>query len=282
MFWFSGVRIRRRPGPDSVVEPGIAAYLADSYPPNHNYRVTDDGFVARRRLARRYRRIASLYPQPLTSLLDVACSKGFFVLAAADQLSCRRALGIDVCRRDLDAAEAARNYLNADRASFCDLRLHELADEIEAHGGPFQTVLMINCYPYFYYGSSRSPDRYLDHREIFRLLRRVCADRLIFSNRTELDVLPEIPFAEARATGHGEAIYNTSRILAAADEFFEVSQHGRLSRSPLWCLRARPAKVASPVRGPRSVIRSCREVIAGSENRVPNDVLTDSGKEGLS
>jgi hypothetical protein len=184
-------------------------------------------------------------------------ARGSSSAACADQLSCRRALGIDVHRKDLDAAEAARNFLNADRATFGELRLHELADRIDAFGGPFQTVLMINCYPYFYYGSSRSRDRYLDHREIFRLLRCVCAERLIFSNRTELNVLPETPLAEARATGHGEAIYNTSRILAAADEFFEVSQHGRLSRSPLWCLRARPARIPPVWKGRVLELRRC-------------------------
>jgi hypothetical protein len=239
MLWLSGYAIRRRPGACHVVEPQIAAYLENSYPPNHNYRVAGDRLLAKRRLAQRFRRIAGLYPQPLRSLLDIGCSKGFFVLAAAEQPSCERALGIDVHRRDLDAAEAARAFLQADRARFCELQLHELADRIDEFGGPFQTVLMINCYQYFYYGSSRSLRCYLDHREIFRMLRRVCAERLVFSNRTELKVLQDIPLAVARASGHDEKVYNTSRILAAAEEFFEVSNHGRLKRSPLWSMQAR-------------------------------------------
>jgi hypothetical protein len=198
-----------------------------------------DRLVAKWKLARRYRRITRLYPQPLTSLLDVGCSKGFFVLAADQQPCCDRALGIDVQRQEIEACEGAKAFLGADRATFLHLRLHELADSIESFGGPFQTVLVINCYQYLYFGSKRCPDRYLDHQEIFRLLRRLCSGRLIFNNRTELARVQQMPRRIAQETGHDERLYNTRQILAVAAEFFQVAARGHIGSIPVWTMDAR-------------------------------------------
>ena len=216
----------------------VGVYLGDSYPSNQNYRIVDGRLVPKCKLSMRLKKLLPLYPQPLTSLLDVGCSKGYFVLAAASQPRCERALGIDIDRRDLDACEAVREHLAVQGARFENLRLHELADRIDEFGGPFQTVLLVNVYQYLYFGSSRSADCYLCHDEILRLIREICAGRLIFNNRTDLERVQDYCKNVAREKGYAEK-YTTEHILAAASKYFRVTSLGKLGRYPLWALDAR-------------------------------------------
>src|SRR5690242_17341525 len=60
------------------------------YPRNHDMKVVaGPRVIPSRRLHSRWTRIASLYPDHLTSLLDVGSCKGYFVLEAATRPSCR-------------------------------------------------------------------------------------------------------------------------------------------------------------------------------------------------
>jgi hypothetical protein len=174
----------------------------------------------------------------LTSLADLSCCKGYFVVTAAQEPQCQRALGIDIHPPDLDACRAVQAHLGLDRAEFVQARLHELAENIEQFGGAFQTVLLINTYQYLYFGSPRSADCYLSHDEIFSRLRRICAGRLIFNNRTEFDRVQS--YCRQVGREHGlEREYRTERILQAASKYFRVTQHGRVGRYPLWALDVR-------------------------------------------
>ena len=239
IFFTRRCKIERTDRDTPAIGAEIATYLADSYPHNHNVEVVGDTLVAKRKLAKRYKRITRLYPEPVSSLLDVSCSKGFFVAGAAVRPSCERALGIDIDDNDLRACEAIKAFLSADRARFIKLQLHELAERIGEFGGPFQTSLVINSYQYFYFGSSRSSDCYLDHREIFRMLRQVCDGRVVFSNRMELSHVQRYCKEVAQRHGHDERRYSMETAMTAAAEFFEVSRRGKLGNLPIWTLDAR-------------------------------------------
>ena len=216
----------------------LRAHLASSYPHNHDYRLVGRRRVPSLDLWARARRLRALYPKPLESLLDVASCKGWFVLDAVARSGARRALGIDVHAPDLAASRAARAHLGLERARFEQLHLHELARRIGEFGGPFQTVLAVNVYPYLYFGSARDAHGYRDHRALFGLLREVCAERLVFSNRTSLARCPHNVRERARALGDLDS-YEEPAIRAAAEEHFHVEPRGKLGRIPLWLLTAR-------------------------------------------
>ncbi|MAF67664.1 MAG: hypothetical protein CMJ84_18670 [Planctomycetes bacterium] len=221
------------------LSPELRAYLAEGYPANHAYRVRGSRLRASFKLWRRRRRIAALYPRPLTSLLDLSCSKGYFVLDAAAKPTCERALGIDVHPPDLEAARAVGAHLTLERARFEQLRLDTLSERLEEFGGPFQTVLLINTYPYLYFGSRRSEQSYPDHERLFELLHAVCQERLIFSNRVSLARCPRHIQERARALGLRET-YEEAAIRRAALARFELREHGSLLRGiPLWTLSPR-------------------------------------------
>jgi hypothetical protein len=211
------------------------AHVASSYPHNHDYRVVRGELRPKFKLWMRWRKIRKLYPERLVSMMDLSSSKGFFVLEAARVEGCERALGIDVHEPDLVAARAVAEHVGRSKARFVRSRLHEVAERIEDFGGPFQTVLLLNTYPYLYYGSRRDARAYLDHERVFEWLAQVTAERVIFSNRVAFERLPRHMQELARAQG-GEAGYDEGAIVRAAERWFEVERRGRLGRIPLWVL----------------------------------------------
>lgn len=224
--------------PATPLDPATRAYLADSYPRNHNYRLCFSRLVPSWRLYRRYRKIRALYPAPLESLGDLSCNKGYFALHAAERLACPRVLGIDVSERDVEASRAARAALDQEHVRFEVATPSELAARLDEFGGPFQTTLLINVYHYLYLGS-RSDPRHLDsHAAIFEVLRALTSDTLVFSNCTELEQLPRHLREMAREQGRAED-YTEAAIRAAAEPFFEIEPRGTLGKRPLWRLRAR-------------------------------------------
>lgn len=210
------------------------SYLKAAYPNNHNYKVKKKVLIPSRELAKRYNRVRALYPEPLTSFLDIGSSKGFFVFASSKDPHCTRSLGIDVYQYDIDVCRWLKEQLGSDKVRFEFMRLHELAERIEEFGGPFQTVLMLNMYQYLYFGSVRNPDRYLDHDEIFKHLRKICSERIIFNNRVNLADCQNVEQIE-RASEHSQN-YSEEKIIAAASHYFNVVAHGKIGQYPLWTL----------------------------------------------
>ncbi len=256
MRWL-GRRVRRWSERCGLVQPptcdpglpsDVADYVVGSYPQNHNYIVRQGRLVPRHKLKVRFEQLAEAYPDPLESLLDLSCSKGFFVLDAASREPCERTLGIDIDQRELEVCRSVGRFLGCRESRFEKLNLHELADSIDDFGGPFQTVLLVNSYQYLYFGSSRSPDCYRDHETIFGLIRRVCSGRVLFSNRTELKQLQRTCQAESIKTGR-QAEYTEAKILDAASHHFRVVPHGRIGKWPFWLLDVPGAELskADPV-----------------------------------
>lgn len=216
----------------------IRAYLENSYPNNHDYRIVNGKLIPRFKLCVRLRKSKPLYPRPLTSLLDLSCCKGYFVMQAAHELQCGRVLGIDIHQPDLDASCAVRAHLGLKGVQIEKLQLHELAARINDFGGPFQTVLLINMYQYLFFGSARSAHCYLSHDEILRHLQKICSGRIIFNNRLEFDRLQDHCRQVAVQKGIQQE-YSTERFLEAADKYFQVTLFGHIGHSPIYAMDVR-------------------------------------------
>lgn len=209
-------------------------YARTSYPSNHTYKIRNRELNPLRQLAKRQKAIKKLLPHPLNSLLDIGSSKGFFVFDAVLNPDCERALGIDVNPYDIDFTNIIREHIRAMQAQFKLMRLHELADQIDQFGGPFQTVLINNQYQYLYFGSDTFPASYLDHDFIFQNLRRVCSQRVIFNNRLSLHDIQNDQQVEK--SGNKKLAYSEQSIYTAASKYFDVTKHGSLGGYPLWTL----------------------------------------------
>lgn len=216
----------------------LRAFFADSYPHNHTYTAARGRLVPGRKLADRLAQLTKHYPKPLLSLVDLSCSKGFFVFHAATQPDCERALGIDLNENCVNACGLLNaRFERRSRVRFARLTLPELAERIDEFGGPFQTALLVNTYQYLVFGSAVGPPVSHDHREIFELLRRVCSGRLIFHNRLSLADLQSDPQDRASRTDHAVE-YEPAAIHAGAAEFFRVNELDSRSRRPIWLLDA--------------------------------------------
>lgn len=208
-------------------------YAACSYPNNHNYKISNGRLIPKRGLAFRYNQLKKLYPDSLTSLVCIGCSKGYFVFSASALPSCANSLGIDISEYDIHFCRQVKSYLQDVNSQFELIRLHELAENIDKFNGPFQTVLIINTYQYLYFGSGRSADCYLDHDIIFKNLRRICSQRIIFNNRVNLDDCRNRENI-AQANEESKANYSKEKILEAASQYFHFTDHGSCGSYPLW------------------------------------------------
>ena len=187
------------------------------------------------RLYERVRLVASLYPERMESLLDIGSCKGYYVLSAADRPYPVKTVGIDVYEPFVSVANKVKKYLGGDNASFYSAALEEVSNTPEAHGGPFQTVLLIGTYHYLFWGSTINSNALCDHQKIFKMLSKVCTERLIFSARLEVDSLTSDTKEKARMFG-GTLKYDTEHILKSAEEFFEVHRAGYLGKFPLFSM----------------------------------------------
>lgn len=217
-----------------MLSPEYINYAEHEYPSNHTFKIHKTHLVPKRELYKRYRLIQRLYPKPLTSLLDTSCSKGFFVFDALQKISCIRTMGIDINEYDIRFCQTVKSHLKAQHAQFALLRLHELAERVNEFGGPFQTLLLINSYQYFYFGSAVSSFSYQSHEEIWDYLRMLCCGRIIFNNRINVrdcqntDKVIEVP--------EKAALYTESHLLQAASRHFSIERHGKIGKYPLFTM----------------------------------------------
>lgn len=216
----------------------IRKSVCNSYPPNHNFSVDREQLKPSRKLATRVAHFHQYYPKHIRNLLDLSCSKGFFVFDAASQQTCERALGIDLCEKTLETCRQLRHHFDhPERVAIEKLTLAELAEGIDQFGGPFETVLLVNTYQYLFFGSPIAPALSRDHCEIFRQIRQVCSGRVIFHNRISLERVQK----HIREAGDGEdwgRFYTPDAIRAAASEFFRIKETPVWGGHPVWLMDA--------------------------------------------
>ncbi|NQU76123.1 MAG: hypothetical protein HQ546_07420 [Planctomycetes bacterium] len=206
------------------------------YPPNHNCRLQNGRLRPSFKLYQRALAVTALYPQPLTSFLDIGSCRGYYVLDAAGQPGCQRAVGIDLEKDFISVANDLRDYMGVANASFRLASLDDLTDDLSAVGGLFQTVLLIGTYHYLFWGSRRSSVSYHSHEGIFDRLAGLCTDRLIVSARLEVARLPD--YIRQETVGAAERdVYTTERFLEAARRHFEVRTAGSLGRHTLYVMQ---------------------------------------------
>jgi len=224
---------------EGTIPAEIRSFVEDSYPHNHTYTAAGDHLLPGRKLATRVARLTRYYPSHPESLLDLSCSKGFFVFHAAMQSGCERALGVDLDDSCLNACRLLNSrFAHQSRVNFARATLTELAERIDDFGGPFQVALLVNTYQYLIFGSGVAPPTSRDHGEIFRLLRQVCSGRLVFHNRLQFsDLQSEPQFRASHFVRHCR--YDPETIHDAASEYFEVQRLDPWSRRPVWLLDAR-------------------------------------------
>jgi hypothetical protein len=210
--------------------------VCDSYPPNHNFTILGDKLVPSRKLASRLAHFRPYYRTPLVNLLDLSCSKGFFLFDAASDDSCQLALGIDLCPKTLDICRALRSHFHhPGRIGVEQLTLAELAGRVEEFGGPFENVLLVNTYQYLFFGSSIAPALSHDHHEIFRFLRRVCCGRVIFHNRISFSRVQK-HIRDSLPAGDWTQLYSPQAIRSAASQYFQITETPVWGGHPVWIL----------------------------------------------
>jgi hypothetical protein len=216
----------------------IRERVRSSYPSNHNFSVDASRLIPSRKLATRVAHFRQFYPQPLRSLLDLSCSKGFFVFDAAREKTCVRAMGIDLCDKTLETCYRLRErFAHPERVVLERLALAELSQQIDQFGGPFDTVLLVNTYQYLYFGSSIAPALSRDHCEIFRHIRSVCSGRVIFHNRISFQRVQKHLQETAEGAEWGR-FYTPKAIKSAASEYFRVTEKPVWGGHPVWLLDA--------------------------------------------
>ena len=212
------------------------------YPKNHNYQVRGSRLIPCFRLYERYRALEPLYPHPVDSFLDVGSCKGFYVLSAVlnhgngqGEPGCQRAVGIDVHAPFVAVANRVKEYLKVEKAAFYQTSLDEVSGKPESFGGPFQTVLMLSCYHYFFWGSDYCAFAYHNHDEILARLAKLCTGTLLLSGRLEFDRLPGGVQERVKSSPHRQR-YNTEEFAKAAKMFFDIRIAGHFGRNALFVM----------------------------------------------
>ncbi len=202
------------------------------YPRNHDYRVSQGKLLPSFRLYERSRIVLPAFPDHMESFLDIGCCRGFYVLQAALNASCKNAVGVDVYQPFIDLADKVSANLKLDNASFHLATLDKLLEDPEKYGAPFQTILLIGTYHYLFWGSEVNSHCFGDHRTILESLSNLCTKRIILSGRLDVNRLPESNRVQAEGTERASQ-YTTENFVKNAKEFFDVKCIGYLGTYPL-------------------------------------------------
>jgi hypothetical protein len=173
----------------------------------------------------------------VTSLLDIGCCRGWFVINAAMEQTCERATGVDVVQGFIDAANDAKRELKLDKAQFEFAFLDDIAGDPVKFHTPYQTIVLLNTYHYMFWGSDYSEKHWPDHDYLWRTLAGICTDRVIFMSPLEVADCPSDISKRAGEHPDWAARYTTEQVLESAGKFFDVSLETYLGLRPLYLMR---------------------------------------------
>lgn len=204
----------------------------------HIFKIAGDDALTTFGMHQRHEIIAKLYPEPLISLLDIGCCRGWFVLKAAQRPSCEKATGIDVVEGFIDAADEAKVELKLQgKVDFHYAFLDDVLNDPQKFRTPYQTVILINTYHYMYWGSAYSPRHWPDHEFLIKSLAGICTDRMIFMTPLEVDECPADIAERAVANPEWGKNYTTAKFLEIAGRYFDVSHHSYMGERPLYLMK---------------------------------------------
>lgn len=202
----------------------------------HVYEVAGQDSLTTFGLHQRHGIVESFYPKPLTSLLDIGCCRGWFVLKAAEKPTCTKATGIDVVEGFIEAANQGKTALKADKVDFHYAFLDDLLGDAEKFRTPYQVVLLLNTYHYMYWGSDYSPRHWADHDFLLKSLASVCTDRMIFMTPLEVAECPGDIVDRAKAHPDWAAAYTEDNFMRIAGKYFDVTPQGHMGERPLYLM----------------------------------------------
>lgn len=208
----------------------------------HTYRIADGKTFTTFQMDQRWQIVSRLYPERLTSLLDIGCCRGWFVIQAALRAECEKALGIDVVQGFIDSANEAKDALDlGDKAMFDYAFLDDLANNPDKYHTPYQTIVLLNTYHYMYWGSGYSDKHWADHEYLLRTLSDICTDRIIFMSPLEINDCPSDIARRAREHPEWAPNFTTKAFLEVAERYFDVSHQSYLGLRPLYLMKKRGA-----------------------------------------
>ena len=210
----------------------------------HVYKIADRRVLTTFQMDQRWKIVAGLYPETLTSLLDIGCCRGWFVIRAAMLPTCEKALGIDVVQGFIDSANEAKDLLKLDNAQFDYAFLDDVAGNQEKYKTPFQTIVLLNTYHYMYWGSGYSDKHWADHDYLLRTLASICTDRIIFMSPLEINDCPSDIARRAQQHPEWAPNFTTERFHEAASRYFDVSHRTYLGLRPLYLLKKKESAAA--------------------------------------
>ena len=119
----------------------------------HTYSIAGGEAFTTAQMQQRWRIVERLYPARLTSLLDIGCCRGWFVVNAAMRPECERASGVDVVQGFIDAANDAKRVLKLGaNVTFDYAFLDDVANDAARFRTPYQTIVLLNTYHYMFWG----------------------------------------------------------------------------------------------------------------------------------
>lgn len=204
------------------------------YPGNHALIDRGASLIPGFQLFRRWRRLSALYPPGPSSLLDIGCSRGYFVLEAAARQGCARAVGLDLDPGFIATGQALKRALGLEAARFVRGRFFELPAELT--GEDFELLLVINCYHYLFWGELPTGVERRGHRWILDVLAGLGRE-VLFSNPLELGDCPR--GIRAHGAEPGAELYTAAAFREAAAERFVIEEAGRFGKRALVRLRRR-------------------------------------------
>ena len=204
----------------------------------HTYRIADGKAFTTFQMDQRWQIVARLYPEKLTSLLDIGCCRGWFVIQAALRPECERALGIDVVQGFIDSANEAKNALNlGDKVMFDYAFLDDVAGNPQKYRTPYQTIVLLNTYHYMYWGSGYSDKHWADHDYLLGTLASICTDRVIFMSPLEIEECPSDIARRAKQHPEWAPAFTTEKFLETAGKYFDVTHQSYLGIRPLYLMK---------------------------------------------
>ena len=203
----------------------------------HTFQIADGRMLSTSQMELRWKVVTSLYPEKLTSLLDIGCCRGWFVVKAATLPECEAALGVDVVRGFIDAANEAKGLLKLDKAQFEYAFLNDLERDRQKYRVPYQTLVLINTYHYLYWGSTYCETHWPDQDYLLRTLASLCTDRMLLMSPLEVSDCPSDIGKRAREHPDWAEQFTTATFLDTASRYFDVSLERHLGTRPLYLMK---------------------------------------------
>lgn len=194
------------PAPIHIEEPAVGVS-------RHVYDIVGNRQITSQQLHRRWRNVCKLYPEKLTSMLDIGCCRGWF---------------------SVEAARRGKEALKLDNILFDYAFLNDVAENREKYHAPFQVILMLNVYHYLYWGSKKNATHWSNHDYLLSTIADLCTERVIFMSPLELADCPTEIIRAAEADPELAADYTPQRFFEVARQYFDVSFHRYLGKRPLY------------------------------------------------